>query len=68
MNALKFIDSAKSKEIDIVKNAKKTLNESKKINSEYNYFLRFSEDIEEQAKNAKKGRLYGLSISVKDCI
>ncbi len=68
MNPLELIKKVTAKEIDIVSNAKNTLDECRKINDEYSYFLNFSEDIEKQAKSARKGRLYGLPVSVKDCI
>lgn len=68
MNPLELIKKLTSEETDIVNNAKKTQEECKKINEEYSYFLNFSDDVKIQAKEAKKGRLYGLPFSVKDCI
>ncbi|AJF61207.1 TPA: Asp-tRNA(Asn)/Glu-tRNA(Gln) amidotransferase subunit GatA [Candidatus Woesearchaeota archaeon] len=68
MNAAEFVRQAKSGKIDPVKNTKKFLEESKKIDSDYHYFLKFNEDAPKQAKELKKGRLYGLPVSVKDCI
>ncbi len=72
MNSLDFITKAKSGEINIIDNTKKILEECKKINKDYNYFLYIAEkEAIEQSKQVsknKKGRLYGLPISVKDCI
>jgi len=68
MNSLEFIKKAKKGEIDIVKNTKKTLDECKKINKEYNYFLAFNDNAVEESKKLKKGRLYGLPVSIKDNI
>lgn len=48
---------------------KELQNKLNKINKEYKFFNVISDDLEKQYKNAdKKGKLYGLPISVKDCI
>ena len=48
---------------------KELQNKLVKINKEYNFFNVVCDDLEKQYKNAdKKGKLYGLPISVKDCI
>jgi aspartyl-tRNA(Asn)/glutamyl-tRNA(Gln) amidotransferase subunit A len=68
MNCLDFIKKAKSGEIDIVQSTKKTLAEIDKLKA-FNYFLYVAKDEAiAQSKTAKKGRLYGLPISIKDNI
>jgi aspartyl-tRNA(Asn)/glutamyl-tRNA(Gln) amidotransferase subunit A len=77
MDSLDFIKKARSGEISIVENTKKTIDEIKKIDREYNYFNYIGEnEAIEQAKEIsknqssknKKGKLYGLPVSIKDCI
>jgi len=75
MSVIKFVKSVKEGSIDVVKNAEKAVLESKKINSEYNYFNAFDETALAQAmivdKKVRKGiagKLAGVIISVKDCI
>ena len=68
MNSLEFIKKAKKGEIDIVKNTKKTIDECKTIDKEYNYFLAFKDNAVEESKTVKKGRLFGLPVSIKDNI
>ena len=68
MNSLEFIKKAKKGEIDIVKNTKKTIDECKEINKKFNYFLSFNDKAIEESKSVKKGKLYGLPISIKDNI
>ncbi len=72
MKALEFIQKIKNKEIDVVENTYKVLEECKKINKEYNYFNIISEELAlKQAQNIKKnpkGKLTGLPISIKDSI
>ena len=68
MNSLEFIKKAKSGKINIAQSTKKTLQEVKKINKDHNYFLVIDEKADKQIKNLKKGRLYGLPVSIKDCI
>ena len=65
MNSLEFIKKAKKGQIDIVKNTKDTIEEVKKINKDHNYFLVIDDKPDVKVK---KGRLYGLPVSVKDCI
>ncbi len=65
MNSLEFIKKAKKGQIDIVKNTKDTIEEVKKINKDHNYFLVIDDKPDVKVK---KGRLYGLPISIKDCI
>lgn len=67
MNSIDFIKDAKSGKINLVKNLKNTINNIKEINKEYNYFLTVNEGLS-QIKSLKKGRLYGLPVSIKDCI
>ncbi len=64
MNSLEFIKKAKSGKIDLIKNTKQTIQEIKKINKEYNYFL----VIDENPKIPKKGKLKDKLVSIKDCI
>ncbi len=68
MNSIDFIKKAKSGEIDIFKNAKKTLKHVKDIDKEYNYFLVLDEGLDKKTKELKKGKLYGLPVSIKDCL
>jgi len=69
MKATEFAKKVESGEINAVENTKNVLDEIKKINSEYNYFNTISDELAtEQAEKAKKGRLAGVPISVKDCI
>jgi len=80
MNTKEFVDKIKNNEIDIVEHTHKIINESKKINKEYNYFNVISEDLAlEQAeelhkkiknndKEIKNKKLLGVAISVKDGI
>jgi|TARA_Y100000310_G_scaffold282433_1_gene303638 aspartyl-tRNA(Asn)/glutamyl-tRNA(Gln) amidotransferase subunit A len=72
MKVKDFVKHVKSGNIDVVEHTKKVLDETKKINKEYNYFNVISGELAlEQAKNIKKnkkGRLLGVPISVKDCI
>lgn len=73
MNSQDFIDRAKSGDINIVENIKNTIGEVKKINSENHYFLTIAENeaverAKEVSASKKKGRLFGLPVSVKDCI
>jgi aspartyl-tRNA(Asn)/glutamyl-tRNA(Gln) amidotransferase subunit A len=54
---------------DTVAQTKETLKEAAKIDSEYNYFAKVDETYSlDMAKKARKGRLYGIPFSVKDCI
>ena len=73
MNSIEYIKKAKNGEIDIVENTKKTLEEIKKIDQEYNYFINIDEkyslnQAEKISKSKKKGKLHGLPISIKDCV
>ena len=72
MNSIEFIKKAKSGEIDIVEHTHKVIEEIKKINKEYNYFNEISEELAlsqaKELKKNKKGKLFGLPVSVKDCI
>ena len=67
-----FIKKVHNKEIDVIENTHKVLDEIKKINSEYNYFNTISEDLAiKQAEAVKKnpnGKLAGVPISIKDSI
>src|SRR3989344_1120995 len=67
-----FINKIKNKEIDVVENTHKVLEQIKKINKEYHYFNAISEELAlELAKKVKqnlKGKLAGLPVSIKDCI
>ena len=66
------INGVKSGEIDIVEATYKAIEETRKIDSEYNYMNAISENLAiSQAEALKKhatGRLAGLFISVKDAI
>ncbi|MDP7180786.1 MAG: Asp-tRNA(Asn)/Glu-tRNA(Gln) amidotransferase subunit GatA [Candidatus Woesearchaeota archaeon] len=72
MSNLEFIKKVQNKEIDVVEHTHKVIEETKKINKEYNYLNTISEDqaLEqaEQLKKSPKGKLAGLPISIKDCI
>lgn len=78
MNTQEFIQKIKNNEIDIVEHTHKVLEESKKINKEYNYFNVISDKLAlTQAKNIKKlikykkikdKKLLGVAVSVKDSI
>ncbi len=73
MNSIDFIKKSRSGEIDIVENTKKTVDEIKKINKEYNYFLYIAENeaiaqAKALSKSKKIGKLYGLPVTIKDCI
>jgi aspartyl-tRNA(Asn)/glutamyl-tRNA(Gln) amidotransferase subunit A len=72
MNTQEFIKKVQNKEIDIVEHIYKALEETKKINKEYNYLNTISEDLAiKQAEALKKkpfGRLAGVAVSVKDSI
>lgn len=53
----------------MAKDMKELQNKLIKINKEFNFFNVVCDDLEKQQKNAdKKGKLYGLPVSVKDCI
>jgi aspartyl-tRNA(Asn)/glutamyl-tRNA(Gln) amidotransferase subunit A len=65
MNTIEFIKKTSSGKIDIKDNFKKSLDEVKLIDKDYNYFLNYNKP---EFKNIKKGKLYGLPISIKDCI
>lgn len=68
MNSLELIKQLKLKKITPVENTKNFLEQAKIIDNEYHYFLIFNENAPKQAKTLKKGKLYGLPVSVKDCI
>ncbi len=72
MKISEFVKKVKEKEIDVVENTKKVIEECKKINSEFHYFNVICEkeaiaQAKEIAENPK-GRLAGVPVSVKDCI
>ncbi len=80
MKSKEFVELVKSGSISAVENTRKVIEETKKINLHYNYFNVISEELAlEQAKeieqkikkdqeHAKKMRLLGLPVSIKDCI
>jgi aspartyl-tRNA(Asn)/glutamyl-tRNA(Gln) amidotransferase subunit A len=72
MLSTEFVKKIHSKEIDVVKNINKVLDETEKINKEYNYFNVLSKnEAKVQAQNINKkreGKLAGIPISIKDCI
>ncbi len=72
MKIKQFIKQVQKKEIDVVEHTYKVLEETKKINKEYNYFTTITEnlalELAKKIKNNPKGKLAGLPISVKDCI
>jgi aspartyl-tRNA(Asn)/glutamyl-tRNA(Gln) amidotransferase subunit A len=67
MNSIDYINFAKSGDIDIHKTAKKTIEEASSIDNDYHYFMNIA-DTPNFDGHKKKGRLYGLPVSVKDCI
>ncbi|MEM2131093.1 MAG: amidase family protein [Candidatus Woesearchaeota archaeon] len=77
MNAIEFIKKSQNQEINIIENIKNTLKVCKEINAEYNYFINLNEEytVKEAEKlnkldknEIKNKKLYGLPVSVKDCI
>ncbi|MEK6951555.1 MAG: amidase family protein [Nanoarchaeota archaeon] len=60
------------REIDIIDYTHKVIQETKKINKEYNYFINITEELAlelaEKVKKNPNGKLSGLFISVKDDI
>ncbi|MFC1732280.1 amidase family protein [candidate division KSB1 bacterium] len=72
--ALKIVKNIQNKEIDVVENTKKVLEQVKKLNKEYNFLNTISEELaieqaEELAKNPDpKGILSGVPITIKDSI
>tara|TARA_Y100000310_G_scaffold345160_1_gene462269 strand:+ start:8638 stop:10026 length:1389 start_codon:yes stop_codon:yes gene_type:complete len=76
MKVKDFIKDVKNKNINVVENTKKILDEAQKINKEYNYFNNITKDLAlEQAKEIDKrikkgntkGKLLGVPVSIKDC-
>ncbi|MBT5021357.1 Asp-tRNA(Asn)/Glu-tRNA(Gln) amidotransferase subunit GatA [Candidatus Woesearchaeota archaeon] len=74
MKISEHISKVRSGEIDILDHTHKILDQTKKINKEYNYFNTLSEDLAislaKQLKNSdlEKLRLPGVPISIKDAI
>ncbi len=72
MNSIDFIKKTKAGEIDIVETIKKTIEECKKINKDYHYFINIDEEYAlnetKRISKTKKGKLFGLPVSIKDCI
>jgi len=72
MKIREFIKQVQNKEIDVVEHTHKFIEQSKKINKEYNYFNTISEDLAikqaEAVKRNSHGCLSGLPISIKDSI
>ena len=80
MDLKHFIESARNGSIDLVEHTHKVIEESKKINKDYNYFNTISEGLAlEQANSLKKlikssdksiknKKLFGVAISIKDSI
>jgi aspartyl-tRNA(Asn)/glutamyl-tRNA(Gln) amidotransferase subunit A len=65
MDSLEFVRKAKSGDVDIEDNLHQTISAVKSINKDYHYLLTIDGSPE---MPRKKGRLYGLPITVKDCI
>ena len=66
MKINEYLQKVKNREISIVKNTKKILDEAKKANKKYNFFTVISEDLalelaEKQEKNPH-GKLSGLPV------
>ncbi|MBD3204155.1 Asp-tRNA(Asn)/Glu-tRNA(Gln) amidotransferase subunit GatA [Candidatus Woesearchaeota archaeon] len=73
MDIKNYVKKARSGKIDLIKNTKNIISECEKINKEYNYFNVISKDsaikkAEELYKKDSKGKLFGVPVSVKDCI
>ena len=78
MSVKEFVEKVRNKEVDIVEHTHKVIDETKKINDEYNFFNVISDELAlKQAKslsnslehdNVKGKRLLGVMISVKDNI
>ncbi len=80
MKTKEFIEKIRNNEIDIVEHTHKVIEETKKINKEYNYFNVISENlalqqakelhkqIKSNDKSIKNKKLLGVAISVKDAI
>jgi len=70
MKAKEYIEKVRSGEISAVKTTEGILNEIKKINKDYGFFNTISEnfalDLAEKVDKNPKGKLAGLSISLKD--
>ncbi len=77
MSTLEFIENVRKGKISAEANIRKVIEESEKINGEYNYFntiskelaIQQAKEIDKKVKAGKaKGMLLGLPVSVKDCI
>lgn len=77
MKLKQFLEEVQKGNISIEENTHKTIEESEKINKEFNYFNVISKDfainqareLDQKIKSGKaKGRLLGVPVSVKDCI
>lgn len=77
MGASEFVKEVKKGNISVLQHTEKALKEIKKLNKQHNFFNNISEELamqqaEELETKAKlgnfKGRLFGVPVSVKDCI
>ncbi|MEA2038073.1 MAG: amidase family protein [Nanoarchaeota archaeon] len=72
MSINEFSEKVRNKEIDVIEHIHKVIEETKKINKEYNYFNNISEELAlKQAKALSKnpkGKLAGIPLAVKDSI
>ncbi len=65
MNAHTYLTQARKGQINVPEYLAKALEEAKKVNKTYHYFNYLPEEL---TPAQTKGALYGLPISVKDCI
>lgn len=79
MNVRDYLSAVRKKDISIEEQTARIISEAEKTNKKYNYFLTIEKEkalerARAQDKQLKKsrpeelGRLYGLAVSVKDCI
>ncbi len=77
VSAREFVKEVKKGNISVLEHTEKALKEIRKLNKQYNFFNTISADLAiEQAKDLEakaklgnfKGKLFGLPVSVKDCI
>src|SRR3989338_5453930 len=77
MDVSEYTELARNGTLSVVENTKKFIEEAERRNSEYNFFNLIDErsamlrakELEKESKSGNaKGRLFGVPVSVKDCI
>ena len=77
MDIFEYSEQARNGSISIVERTRKFIEEAERKNSEFNFFnlideaaaIRQATELEKKAKAGKgKGKLFGVPVSVKDCI